>query len=413
MNPFPEVFCKGGPSLRSRIVQMRYLGTLPAAEEGFGQKEVQTSPAATFDKGFGLAEPGKPAGTLQRPVIKIPSPALLCTGLLTKVMYQDRRPAHNTHRSHTSKPGPKAVSLKSRSPSPAVAKTAETTAKRYTRRPESTPIDRTNLRTTLHSSIIDDSLVKSTPRDALNLSLPEKLTAGLAPLRPFQRYSLGPSTLSSKMRMLLSNSSNFGHLLEDFERKSALNTALKDVFGLEDSISGRAAAYHHCESKEYYILLIGEMVPLSLCCRCAILAQFTSSYTGLLLCTGDHCPHRHLHSFTISENVGNLLWTKEESDMSKVISKALSKQIQTGSYRSRSLRTEARNRKEEPVIRGKFRDWGGVGQGSNRPYISVLTRNRGFRIRFRGNVNSYRRSSDSPVSRSIFPPNPLSTSILA
>lgn len=414
MNPFPEVFCKGGPSLRSRIAQMRYLGTLPDTEEvtGFDQKQVQTSPAATFERGFGLSQPGAVAGFQQMPVIKIPSPPLLRGGLLTKVAYQARSLVNesNTHRSQTSRPGPKAVVLKSRSPSPAVAKTAETSAKRPIRRPESTPIDCPDLPTSLQSSVMD-SQAMARPRNVLNLSLPAKLLAGLATPQPFTRYLLGTSTLSPRLKTLLSESPILGHALEDSERKVSLKTALKDVFGREDFLTGRIAAYHHCVSRDYYLIRLGEAVPLSLCCSSVILAQFSCSSEGRLLCTGPCCSHRTLHTFYLSGKTCDLLWGKEQG-LSEEVSKAISRQIQTGSYRSRSLRTEARSRKEEAIPSKKHRNWRGIQQG-NRPPLTILTHTRGYRFRLKVDLKTYRRSSDSPVYRSVFPSNPLSSSILA
>ena len=401
MNPFPEVFYKGAPSLRSRIAQMRYLGTLPDTEEvtGFGQKEVQTSPAATFDKGFGLSQPGAVAGFQQRPaVIKIPSPPLLRGGLLTKVAYQARDLGSNTHRSQTSKPGPKAVALKSRSPSPAVAKTAETSAKRHIRRPESTPIHSPHLHTGLLSSQVHSAAV-SQQRHGLNSSLPAKLLTGLITPQPFSRYILGPSTFSPRVKTLLSTSSILGHALEDSDRKAGLKAALKDVFGREDSVVGRIAAYHHCESRDYYLLRLGEAVPLSLCCSSVILAQFSDSSEGRLLCTGDCCVQRTLHVFYVAEKTWGLLWEREQG-LSEEVSKALSREIQTGSYRSRSLRTEARSRKKGPVV-SKLT----LQQGS-RP-LNILTHTRGFRFRLKVNLKAYRRSSDSPAYRSVFPSHPL------
>ena len=59
------------------------------------------------------------------------------------------------------------------------------------------------------------------------------------------------------------------------------------------------AAYHHSESRDYYLLRLGEAVSLSLCCSSVVLAKFP-----------DCCVHRTLHAFYIAEKKWGSLWER-------------------------------------------------------------------------------------------------------
>ena len=342
MNPFPEVFSKGAPSLKSRIAQMRYLNNFTYKEQFPEQKEAQTSPNLTRAIGFIIPRPSHrpPDSGIKRPVIKIPSPPLLNAGLLTKVAYNTPAETRkNTYTGRSEKNTGKVVILKSRSPSPVYVKTAEMKRKRSTKRPESTPL---GLNSTSNAAVVASfrqhtSLPRS--RKALNLSLPSRLLSSL--LQPFSEFVLGSSEVDMKGKTIQTIAPILGHVLEDQEKKAKLTEMVEELYGVKEEKVEKIAAFHHCGSKDYYVVLLGRRVPLSVCCNCIILAQVSVGSEGQLLCTGSFCSQRILHKFGVSEEIHRLLWGTGEEDQTAV-SKAISRQIQTGSYRSRSLRTEAR-----------------------------------------------------------------------
>jgi len=169
-----------------------------------------------------------------------------------------------------------------------------------------------------------------------------------APVAPAQtkgvRYVLGEAQMPPQFALPLAYCQTLGHPVA----KTEIKEVIWQIVGRLFKHVGKFRLSQQGETADFYALSLGEWAPVSECCGAALLVQLCRQAGGKVLCTARQCYIRHLHNFLLSVAERERLWSEAGPQSTESRSKAVSMEIQKGSYRSRSLRAQ-RPQSERPT----------------------------------------------------------------
>lgn len=150
----------------------------------------------------------------------------------------------------------------------------------------------------------------------------------------FSRYFLGLATIPPQYALPSAYSQAFGLGVNETGRRNEVLHVIAELLLLPVAAT---ASYKVSQLKaDYYVMTIGTLVPVSACCKSAILIHLQRDCESEVRCTAWQCATRSLCSFSLAENYKNRLWTAK--DQSKVSVRPL-KSISTRPSRSTNLST--------------------------------------------------------------------------
>lgn len=156
---------------------------------------------------------------------------------------------------------------------------------------------------------------------------------------------LGAAQLPSRLSLPCYFERVFGEPVTDPARHSLVIELLESSLFVSLSNLATVRMGEHAHVQEISTVVTGKQVPVSRCCKAAVVFSCSKTQGGKALCTASYCPTRTICNFHIPVEVKDRLWSENNHEGIDMTSVELSAHVRKGSYKVVSLRKAKSNRR--------------------------------------------------------------------